>query len=437
MVKINTITAEEGIQCEVLAKCEYLNPGGSVKDRIGVRMVQDAEESGVIRPGFTLIEPTSGNTGIGLCMTAAVKGYKIIITLPEKMSREKSDTMKILGAQIIRTPTDVAFDDADSNIMVAERLERELENAKILNQCCNASNPLVHYDQTAEEIIDQCDGRLDYCVLAAGTGGTLTGISRKLKEKVPGVQIIGVDPEGSIIADPEHDTPGIYKVEGIGYDFVPRVCDTGLVDQWYRSNDQDSFDMARRLIRKEGLLVGGSSGSSMDAAIKLAKTLPADKRVVVLLADSIRNYMTKFISDSWMIENGFMQPEDSGNPLIGKQVKHLTLTPCSSLGLDTPCGDVLTMLENTHANQAVITNGTKPVGVVSTNTLYTALASRRALPTDPCEKIVDKTMKVVGPETPLSSLTEMIESSGYAVYSHGEVVAVLTGKDLLAFSSGL
>lgn len=310
LVRINAITRDEGIQCEVLAKCEWFNAGGSVKDRIGYRMIADAEASGRIAPGATLIEPTSGNTGIGLALTAAVKGYKMIITLPEKMSKEKVDVLKALGAEIIRTPTEAAFDSPESHIGVAKKLESELENAHILDQYANPSNPLAHYEGTAEELLYQCDGKIDYLVASAGTGGTITGIAKKLKEKIPDIKIIGVDPHGSILAQPDslNTRNDSYAVEGIGYDFIPDVLKRDLIDEWIKTEDKSSFIMARRLIRQEGLLCGGSSGATMHAAIEFIKQqqIPAGKRVVVLLADSVRNYMTKFLSDEWMVERGFM-----------------------------------------------------------------------------------------------------------------------------------
>lgn len=309
LVRINNITQDEGVQCEVLAKCEFFNAGGSVKDRVGKRMVEDAERSGRIKPGDTLIEPTSGNTGIGLALSAALKGYKMIITLPEKMSQEKVDVLQALGATIIRTPTEAAFDSDESHIGVAKSLNKSLPNSHILDQYGNPSNPLAHYDGTAEELIAQCDGKIDYLVASAGTGGTLTGTARKLKEKIPGIKVIAVDPKGSILALPETLNGDItsYHVEGIGYDFIPTVLDRALVDEWIKTEDKESFVMSRRLIRQEGLLCGGSSGSAMVAAIRLAKTLPADKRVVVILPDSVRNYMTKFLNDQWMIDQGFTQ----------------------------------------------------------------------------------------------------------------------------------
>lgn len=298
-----------------MAKCEFFLPGGSMKDRIAKRMIEDAEKKGLIKPGVsTIIEATSGNTGIGLALNGAVKGYDVIITLPEKMSQEKSDVLSALGAEIIRTPTEASFVDIDSHIGVARKLNKQIENSIILDQYCNPSNALVHYDETAEEIWAQCEGKIDYMIVSAGTGGSITGISRKLKEKNPNIQIIGVDPKGSILAYPDEVNKGgitSYKVEGIGYDFIPKNCDrTGNIDRWVKCEDYPAFRMSRRLIKEEGLLVGGSCGCVMQAAIEIAKDLPEDKRVVCLFVDSIRNYMTKFLNDDWMLENGFFSQEE-------------------------------------------------------------------------------------------------------------------------------
>jgi len=312
LVRVNNITKSLGIQCEILAKCEYFNAGGSVKDRIGLRMVEDAEAAGILKPGDVLIEPTSGNTGIGLALAAAVKGYRCIIVMPEKMSMEKVDVLRALGAEIVRTPTSASFDAPESHIGVAHRLLNEIPNAHILDQYRNASNPLAHYDGTAEEIVDACDGKIDMIVCGAGTGGTITGIARKIKEKCPKAIVIGVDPLGSIIAEPEdlNETDStFYEVEGIGYDFVPTVCERRYVDRWYKSRDKESFLMARRMIKEEGFLCGGSSGSAMYCAIQAIKDygLKAGQRCVVLLPDSIRNYMTKYLSDDWMAERDFIE----------------------------------------------------------------------------------------------------------------------------------
>jgi cystathionine beta-synthase len=301
LVRLRSIGRETG--CEYLIKCEYLNAGGSVKDRIGRRMVLEAEKSGRIKPGDTLIEPTSGNTGIGMALAAAVRGYRMVITMPEKMSREKQVVLEALGAEIIRTPTEAAFDAPESHIGVAKQLQKILPNAHILNQYGNPDNPMAHYEGTGKEIVEQCDGKLDILVLTAGTGGTLSGIARRVKEEVPNCRIVGVDPVGSLLAGPS--PIGSYKVEGIGYDFIPDVLDRDLVDEWVKTEDRESFLMARRLIRKEGMLVGGSAGSAVWAAVQMGKKYGPGKRIVTLAPDSVRNYMTKFLDDGWMRANGF------------------------------------------------------------------------------------------------------------------------------------
>ncbi|CAF0707871.1 unnamed protein product [Brachionus calyciflorus] len=318
LVHLKNLSQDYGIKCNLYAKCEYLNAGGSVKDRIGLRMIEEAEKAGQIKPGDYIIEPTSGNTGIGLALTCAVKGYKCIIVMPEKMSKEKNDVLKALGATIIRTPTSAAFDAPNSHISEAQRIKERLnaENpgcAHILDQYTNPYNPIAHYDGTAEEIINQLNGKVDLIVSAAGTGGTICGIARKIKEKCPDCKVIGVDPVGSILALPdqmnEFSGPGFYEVEGIGYDFIPTVLDRFHVDAWFKSIDKESFKLSRQLIKREGILCGGSSGSSTYCAIEAIKKygLKEGQNAVIILPDSIRNYMTKFLSDEWMVARGFME----------------------------------------------------------------------------------------------------------------------------------
>ena len=300
-VKLNSVGNE--LNCNLYAKCEFLNAGGSVKDRIGRRMIENAEKSGRIKPGDTLIEPTSGNTGIGLALTAAVKGYKMIIVMPEKMSMEKEVTLRALGAEIIRTPTEAGHDHPEGLFHVANRLQKDTPNSHILDQYTNPDNPNAHYEGTAEEIWDDFGKNLDMLVVGVGTGGTITGIAKKLKENNPDIKIVGADPYGSVLGGGDEVYP--YQVEGIGYDFFPDVLDNNMVDQYIKVNDQDSFTIARRLIKEEGLLCGGSCGTAVWAALQAANTLDKGQNCLVILADGIRNYLGKFVSDEWMKKNKF------------------------------------------------------------------------------------------------------------------------------------
>ena len=302
IVRLNKVT--KNLDCDIYAKCEFFNPGGSIKDRIGKHMLEMAEKEGRIKPGDTLIEPTSGNTGIGLALSAAVKGYKMIITMPEKMSKEKEVVLKSLGAKIIRTRTEAAWDEPDSHIEIAKKLNKEIPRSHILDQYSNVNNPDVHYEFTANEILKDMGEDLSMFVAGVGTGGTITGVAKKLKEKLPNIKIIGVDPFGSILGGGKEVFS--YKVEGIGYDFFPDVLDNNLVDEYIKINDKDSFIMARRLIKEEGLLVGGSSGGAVWAALKASKNLKKNEKCLVILPDSIRNYMSKLADDDWMEVNKFI-----------------------------------------------------------------------------------------------------------------------------------
>jgi len=301
LVKLHRIGAE--LACNLYAKCEFMNPGGSTKDRIARQMILDAEKSGRIKRGDTLIEATSGNTGIGMALAGASLGYKIVITMPEKMSKEKQVVLEALGAEIIRTPTEAAWDDPESHIEIAKKLQKELPNAHILDQYGNQSNPDAHYLGTGQEILDDLDNKVDMVVVGVGTGGTLTGIAKKVKEKCPKAIIVGADPEGSLLAGPEEIKP--YHVEGIGYDFIPDVFDRTQVDVWVKTNDKESFKYARQLMKDEGLLVGGSSGTAIMAMLQQAKALEKGRNCVVVLPDGVRNYMTKFVDEDWRQANGF------------------------------------------------------------------------------------------------------------------------------------
>ncbi|NP_001080616.1 cystathionine-beta-synthase L homeolog [Xenopus laevis] len=454
LVRINQIGKRFGLKCELLAKCEFFNAGGSVKDRISLRMVEDAERDGILKPGDTIIEPTSGNTGIGLALAAAVKGYRCIIVMPEKMSMEKVDVLRALGAEIVRTPTSARFDSPESHVGVAWRLKNEIPNSHILDQYRNASNPLAHYDSTAEEILQQCQGQLDMLVAGAGTGGTITGLARKLKEKCPNCKIVGVDPDGSILAEPEElnqtDKTG-YEVEGIGYDFIPTVLDRTVVDEWYKSNDEESFFMARALIREEGLLCGGSSGSAMSAAMKAAKELGEGQRCVVILPDSVRNYMSKFLSDKWMTQKQFLKVEE-----LEERKPWWWNLKVSSLSLSAPltvlptvsCGQTIQLLRDKGFDQVPIVSETGLVlGMVTLGNMLSSVLAGKVKPSDLVTKVIYKQFTQVNLADSLGKLSRILETDHFALVLHGQiqyhsdgssskkqmVFGVVTAIDLLNF----
>lgn len=429
LVRVNKLAVEAGLECELVAKLEYFNAGGSVKDRIGKRMIEDAERSGRIRPGDTLIEPTSGNTGIGLALAAAVKGYRMIITLPEKMSQEKVDVLKALGAEIIRTPTEAAWDSPESHIGVAKRLNKEILNSHILDQYGNPSNPLAHYDGTAEEIWEACEGKVDMIVLTAGTGGTLTGIARKLKERNPAIIVVGVDPKGSLLAEPEvlNDEKRLesYVVEGIGYDFIPNVLDRSLVDAWIKTEDSESLIMSRRLIREEGFLCGGSAGSAMVAALRAAKSLKRGQRCVVLLADSVRNYMSKFLNDDYMWRLGFVDSEHrigisdkdhTGDWWACRLVGDLGLTTPVTVTSAVTCLEAVDLIQSLGYDQLpVVGDDNSVLGVITEGNLTSRLMSGRVKNSDSVTCALYPQFRRVTVSTTLNELARIFDRDHFAV----------------------
>ncbi|XP_038153063.1 cystathionine beta-synthase-like protein [Cyprinodon tularosa] len=435
MVRLNKIPKAFGIKGEILAKCEFFNAGGSVKDRISLRMIEDAEKAGDLKPGDTIIEPTSGNTGIGLALAAAVKGYRCIIVMPEKMSMEKVDVLRALGAEIVRTPTSARFDSPESHVGVAWRLKNEIPDSHILDQYRNPSNPLAHYDTTAEEILEQCDGKVDMLVAGAGTGGTITGIARKLKERCPNIKIIGVDPEGSILAEPEEinkTDKGPYEVEGIGYDFIPTVLDRSVVDTWYKSNDEESFNMARMLIRDEGLLCGGSSGTAMAAAVKFAKELKEGQRCVVILPDSIRNYMSKFLSDKWMVHKGFLREEDI---MVKKpwwwnlKVQSLNLSAPLTVLPTVTCQQSIKILKEMSFDQApVVDEAGVILGMVTLGNMLSSILAGKIKLSDPVSKVLYKQFKQIRLNDNLGNLSHILETDHFALVVHEQIQYLTNGS---------
>src|SRR3954447_14995937 len=295
-----------------LAKLEYLNPGGSVKDRIGLAMLDAAERDGKLKPGGTIVEPTSGNTGVGLAIAAAVKGYRCIFVMPDKMSQEKISLLRAYGAEVVITPTAVEHDSPESYYSVSSRLAEEIPGGFKPDQYSNMNNPQAHYERTGPEIFEQTAGEIDALVISVGTGGTISGVGRYFKEHAPDVLIVGADPEGSVYTASDEAGVHPYLVEGIGKDTWPKTMDPDVVDEWIRVSDRDSFLWARRLAREEGILAGGSAGTSLVASIEVAKRLGGGKRVLTMIPDSGRNYLSKFYDDNWMLEHGFL---DRRSPL--------------------------------------------------------------------------------------------------------------------------
>jgi cystathionine beta-synthase len=293
---------------ELLAKLEFLNPGGSVKDRIGLAMIEDAEREGTLRPGGTIVEPTSGNTGVGLAMAAALRGYRCIFVMPDKMSQEKISMLRAYGAEVVITPTAVDPSSPESYYSVSDRLAEEIPGGFKPDQYSNPSNPEAHYRMTGPEIWEQTnEGQVDAIIISVGTGGTITGVGRYFKERKPEVRVVAVDPEGSVFTADDQHPVGPYLVEGIGKERWPETLDPDVVDEWVRVSDRDSFLLARRLAREEGLLAGGSSGSTVWAGIEVGKRLGPEARVLMMLPDSGRSYLSKFFDDNWMIQYGFLE----------------------------------------------------------------------------------------------------------------------------------
>jgi cystathionine beta-synthase len=298
-----------GVEPTLLAKLEYLNPGGSLKDRIGLPLIEAAERDGKLLPGGTIVEPTSGNTGVGLAIGAAIKGYRCIFVMPDKMSQEKIALLRAYGAEVVICPTAVPHDSPESYYSVSDRLAEEIPGAFKPDQYSNMANPEAHYRQTGPEIWDQTDGEIDALVISVGTGGTISGVGRYFKERKPEVLIVGADPEGSVYTAHDERDVHPYLVEGIGKDTWPKTMDASVVDEWVRVSDRDSFLVARRLAREEGILAGGSGGTSVYAALEVARRFGPDARILTMIPDSGRSYLSKFYDDKWMLEHGFVERE--------------------------------------------------------------------------------------------------------------------------------
>jgi cystathionine beta-synthase len=434
LVRLSKVT--EGLRPLILAKLEQLNPGGSVKDRIGLSMLEDAERRGLLRPGGTVVEPTSGNTGHGLAMAAAIKGYKMIFVMPDKMSSEKISLLRAYGAEVVICPTNVDRESAQSYYSVADRLTREVPGAFQPNQYFNPRNPEAHYRTTGPEIWRQTDGRITTFVAGVGTGGTITGVGKYLKEQNPAVRVIGADPEGSIYSG--EIAP--YKVEGVGEDFWPGTFDRDVVDEFIQVTDRECFVAARKLARQEGILVGGSAGLALHAAIQVAVDSKPDDVIVVLLPDTGRNYLSKFFSDEWMRQNGYLQR------LVPARVREVIdsqsdgVPELVSVGAGKSVGEAIDLMQQYGISQLLVTeNGTATgggvVGSIQERTLLDRVYRDPAVVTTSVSTAMDPPFARVASGAPIEEAFEALLGGEPALMIvEGDVpVGVITRSDLLEF----
>ena len=422
----------------VLAKLEMLNPGGSVKDRIGLRMIEAAERNGHLRPGGTIVEPTSGNTGHGLAIAAAIRGYRCIFVMPDKMSQEKVALLRAYGAEVVITPTAVAPESPESYYKVADRLTEEIPGAFQPNQYYNQENPKAHYETTGPEIWEQTEGRIDALVAGVGTGGTITGIGRYLKERKPDVLIVGADPEGSLFSAPEEPARP-YLVEGIGEDFWPQTFDPSVVDRYVRVSDRDSFLWARRITREEGILVGGSSGTALFAALEVGRELGPEATIVVIFPDTGRNYLSKLYSETWMRQYGFVEGPEvvAVREILG--VKPGELPAVVAVGAHEKVRHAVDTLQQFNISQAPVTRDggedvTALVGSIQERDLLDRIfRDPDALQADVAE-VMGPPLPLVEGDDPIEVAFDRLQSAPAVVVSQdGRTLGVLTRSDLLEF----
>jgi cystathionine beta-synthase len=422
----------------VLAKLEMLNPGGSVKDRIGLRMIEAAERQGTLKPGATIVEPTSGNTGHGLAIAAAIRGYRCIFVMPDKMSQEKVALLRAYGAEVVITPTAVAPESPESYYKVADRLTEEIPGAFQPNQYYNQENPKAHYETTGPEIWEQTEGKIDALVLGVGTGGTITGTGRYLKERKPEVIVVGADPEGSLFSAPEEPARP-YLVEGIGEDFWPETFDPSVVDRYVRVSDRDSFLWARRITQEEGILVGGSSGTALYAALEVGRELGPDATIVVLFPDTGRNYLSKLYSETWMRQYGFVEGPEVVTIREVLGVKPGELPPVVAVGAHEKVRHAVDTLQQFNISQAPVTRDgaedvTALVGSIQERDLLDRIFRDPDALQAPVAEVMDPPLPLIQAGDPVETAFERLQTRPAVIVEEGgRALGVLTRSDLLEF----